>query len=217
MATRAKGRGARKGRTTRDEVVAAGVAVLDAVGEPELTMAAVASELGLTTMAIYRHVRDRADLLAHAVDRVLGDLADPAEPELAWEDGVVAWMHDVRRVMLRHPWVGPLIGTDTTVSAGWLGVVVRLLKVLDRSPLALADRARAAVWVARTTTGIVSQEVLAPLPDATRDPAGLLLLVDLDDRAAVSDVVHEIATVTNDELFDIVVGQARRYLGSLAP
>lgn len=204
----------RTGRTTRRDVVEAAVAVLDEVGEPALTMAAVAGRLGLSTMASYRHVKDRAELVAAAVDLVLEDVAVPSD-EVAWVDGVVDWMTDVRATLVTHPWVGPNIGDERSVARAWLAVVVRLIRVLERSPLTVPARARAVVWVTRTTTGLASQEVRAPMSAGGADPTTLLAMVDGDDRATLATVVDAIAAISDDALFDLAIEQARTLLRSL--
>lgn len=53
-----------------DAIVAAAVALTARAGLGALTMRAVAAEVGCATMALYRHVRDRDELVARVVDAV---------------------------------------------------------------------------------------------------------------------------------------------------
>src|SRR3954463_9633857 len=58
----------RRRAVTRDEVIAAALHILDTEGLDGLTMANVAKRVGFTTMAVYRHVKNREDLIAGAVE-----------------------------------------------------------------------------------------------------------------------------------------------------
>ena len=92
------GRASATGRRTanRDDVLAAARDILDEEGIDALTMANVASRVGFTTMAVYRHVRNRDDLLEGVVDLVLQEIADHADRDADWLRGVEQWMRDVR-------------------------------------------------------------------------------------------------------------------------
>jgi AcrR family transcriptional regulator len=50
--------------SARDDVLAAGYAVLREVGAPGLSLCAVAKAAGVTPMALYRHFENRDDLAA---------------------------------------------------------------------------------------------------------------------------------------------------------
>jgi AcrR family transcriptional regulator len=217
--TSAAARPERRGRTGRPEVLRAACTVLDRSGEQGLTMASVAQELGLTTMALYRHVASRAELIAGAADLVLGEstTAAPEDRSDNWIERVSAWMVDVRTVLVAHPWLGAQLGAEGSVATGWLRAVARLVRELDRSPLDAADQARALVWITRSTMGIVSQEVRAPLPDAAADPDAWLPMIDETDRQLVRAAMRQVRAVDNDELFTTLLAQTHRYLQCLAP
>ena len=59
---------------TRDDVLTAAREILDEGGIASLTMANVAGRVGFTTMAVYRHVRNREDLLEGVLDLVLREI-----------------------------------------------------------------------------------------------------------------------------------------------
>ncbi|MGR6998126.1 TetR/AcrR family transcriptional regulator [Yinghuangia aomiensis] len=104
------------------DIVLAARAVLAEGGAPALTMAAVARRLGVTPMALYRHVDGRDELLAAVADSVLEDVgAAAAEPGLPWWDAVESWMRDVRHRIVESPWTAQLIGTPTQIAPAWAG------------------------------------------------------------------------------------------------
>src|SRR4051794_31564525 len=58
-------------------IVAAGIAVADAEGLAALSMRRVAAELGGAPMSLYRHVRDKDELLLQMMDAAIAEVALP--------------------------------------------------------------------------------------------------------------------------------------------
>jgi AcrR family transcriptional regulator len=89
-------------------VLAAGLRLVDEQGLAAITMQAVADRLGVTPMALYRHVKNKADLLDGVVESVLLEvpLPDPNDP---WPDRLAAMARGTRIAALRHPGVFPLL------------------------------------------------------------------------------------------------------------
>jgi len=107
-AARAKGRVT----ATRDDVVAAGIRVLDRVGTAALSMRAVAAELGVGVSSLYWHVRNKRELLTLIVEDSLRDLRAPEAG--SWDSRLSAFLRDSRRVLRARPALVPAIWT-----AGW--------------------------------------------------------------------------------------------------
>jgi AcrR family transcriptional regulator len=98
----------RPAQIDRRAVLAASLRVADEEGLAAVTMQAVADRLGVTPMALYRHVANKADLLDGVVESILleVDLPDPADP---WAERLRAWARGTRMAALRHPEVFPLL------------------------------------------------------------------------------------------------------------
>src|SRR5689334_11994052 len=86
---------ARRGRpprASREQIVDAAVALLrEAPAEP-LTMARVAHAVGLTPMALYRHFKDRDELMDDVVGRILMERNAAIPREGPWQDQLRAWV-----------------------------------------------------------------------------------------------------------------------------
>jgi AcrR family transcriptional regulator len=100
---------------TAADITRAAVAVADAEGLAAVSMSRVASELGNSTMALYRHVRSKDELLLLMADAAQGDPpALPADGD--WRSGLTLWAHSIVAVSKRHPWfarlpiTGPPVG-----------------------------------------------------------------------------------------------------------
>ena len=68
----------------RRRIVEAAVAVVDEVGLSGLTIRRIAGELGVSPMAIYSHVADKAELIDLFVDFVVGEAHVDPDPDLPW-------------------------------------------------------------------------------------------------------------------------------------
>lgn len=80
----------------------------------------MAESLGVHATSLCWHLETRDDLpdLDLALDAILGDVVLPDHHAAAWRDDVAAFMGELRRFLLEHPWSGalasrrPLIGFD---------------------------------------------------------------------------------------------------------
>ena len=99
----------RRARLTTQEIVEAGVRIADADGLPLVTMRRVAESLGVSTMALYRHVPDKGDLTLRMTDSVFAGIRLPEIPVAAWRRRLDAAAHLIWAVFGRHPWAAEVI------------------------------------------------------------------------------------------------------------
>ncbi len=116
-------------RAATEDVVAAAVAIADREGIEAVTIRAVATACGLSPMGIYRHVRDKDELLDRVVEAVAAEIAD-VEAVGPWHHKVVALFGGCRRVLLDHPGVASLCVSRPTPVAGVAGFYERVLGAL---------------------------------------------------------------------------------------
>lgn len=93
----------RRSGLSLDAVVEAGIALADESGLAAVSMARVAKRLGFTTMALYRHVQSKDELLVLMVNDAVGE-PPPAESE-AWRPALERWCTALREQLAAHPWV----------------------------------------------------------------------------------------------------------------
>ena len=87
---------------TRERVLATALRLADRDGIEGASLRRVADELGVTPMALYRHVAGKEDLLDGMADLLYAELESPA-PAGDWWDDLVALARVTRRSLLRHP------------------------------------------------------------------------------------------------------------------
>ncbi len=93
------------------EITRAAIEVADAEGLAAVSMARVAQQLGNSTMALYRHVKSKDELLMLMSDAALED-PPPMPADGDWRAGLTAWATSLLAMFRRHPWYAriPLVG-----------------------------------------------------------------------------------------------------------
>jgi DNA-binding transcriptional regulator YhcF (GntR family) len=89
---------------TRDRLLRAAVAVADKEGLAALTMRRVASDIGVATMSLYRHVSGKDEMVLLMTDAVFGDDPLPARPPDGWRERLEVAGRRMWTVFRRHPW-----------------------------------------------------------------------------------------------------------------
>ncbi|MEE1621614.1 TetR/AcrR family transcriptional regulator [Zafaria sp. Z1313] len=174
-----------------EAITAAGIRLADADGLAGVSMAKVAKELGVTTMALYRYVESKDALVRLMADSTVSTLRDyPAGP--AWKDGLRQWTLDVIDNAMSHPWVAELPITGGPLLPGSLTFLDRALAILDGQPLDLGEKLSTVMLLsghARTEAVMWSQIA------ASRAAAGV------SDVQADTDYAEQLAFVVSPERF----------------
>ena len=117
----------------RETIVQAALRSIDSHGAQALTMRALALELGVVPMALYRYVHGREDLLEAVVALLLEDVRRDLDHDLAktcWQGYLQTLANSVRRIALDHPAAFPLVATRHP-SAPWLRPPLRSLELVE--------------------------------------------------------------------------------------
>jgi AcrR family transcriptional regulator len=90
-------------RLTKGAVVDRALQLADAVGLDALTIRKLATELGVTPMALYWHFRSKDELLAGLAERIWGELDTELDPGARWLDQLRGILESLLRVLRAHP------------------------------------------------------------------------------------------------------------------
>ena len=124
---------------TDDQLVAAALAVVDRDGLSALTMRAVAKELGVATMGLYRYVADRQALETLVVEHVFRSV-DLVLPETGWQERLQVLLDRLRVAVARHPGIVPLVLRHRQAAPGSLRLIETMLAVLTDGGFGGAER-----------------------------------------------------------------------------
>jgi len=149
---------------TPDQLASAALTVLDRDGAAGLSMRAVATELRMSTMGLYRYVADRDELELLVVDSVLGTVdIQPLPSDAPWEERVGALVRRLRDTVSAHPDVVPLTVTHRHRSRGVLRWSEAVLTVLAETGFDGARRVIALRALLSYVIGAIQLEHLGPL------------------------------------------------------
>jgi AcrR family transcriptional regulator len=154
---------------------------VDGHGLERLTMRALAAELGVDAMTVYRYVESRQDLLDGIVATALVELKVEYGPEGDWQQHLREYAYGFRRLALAHREVFPLLVTRPLASPlarrplGSLKAIEALLEMLIRAGF---DE-ESALYAYRAFSGFLFGHLLMELQeivDQPEDPDDLVRL-----------------------------------------
>ena len=96
-------KGGRRARLSRELVLRAALELADEGGLEALTMQRIGQRLGVEAMSLYRHVRNKEDILDGIVDLVFGEIDLPGD-DVDWLPALRLRAISAREALARHPW-----------------------------------------------------------------------------------------------------------------
>jgi AcrR family transcriptional regulator len=150
---------ARVGELDRDRIATAALAVADARGIEGFTMRAVAEALGVTPMALYHHVADKAALATLLVEAAINAAPLPSSTGDWREDlwAIASWMRASRRA---HPVVANIRRAYGVWTESSLQITERWLSLWQQSGLPLETAVTAATTSSLAVVGMVEEEAI---------------------------------------------------------
>lgn len=116
---------------TREAIVAAAIDIADAEGIDGLSMRRVSTELHVSTMALYRHVAGKGELVTAMIDMIYREADLPEPPPTDWRRALELAMLWEWGVYREHPWAirltsvsGPVVAPGLMANAEWMMSVV---------------------------------------------------------------------------------------------
>ena len=106
-------RAGRPARLSRDLVLRAAMSLADEGGLQVMTMHRVGQHLGVVAMSLYRHVRNKEDILDGIADLVYAEIELP-DDEGDWRTAMRRRAISTRDVLAHHPWAVDLMESRST-------------------------------------------------------------------------------------------------------
>ncbi|MEV5554711.1 TetR/AcrR family transcriptional regulator [Nonomuraea wenchangensis] len=180
-----------------DRIVATAVEMAAADGLAAVSMVKVARELGVTTMALYRYVASKDELLDLMVDAGIGPPPPPGNADPApgtWREWLVRWAWDYLGVLRRHPWMLQIPVSGPPITPNQIAWLERNLASLRDTPLTEAEKLSVTMllagyvrhWGGLTLAFRTSSKTSAPAIDYGR---ALKRLADERDFPALSAAI----------------------------
>ncbi len=144
-------------------IAAAALAVIDRGGLDALSMRAIAAELGMGVMSLYRYVADRREIEVLVVDLFFQGLAEPVPGERSWQQQIVELSGRARAAAAAHPAVIPLVLSHHEYSPSAWRWSESMLTALDQAGFAGQDRVIAFRCLQSYILGWAQARSLGPL------------------------------------------------------
>jgi AcrR family transcriptional regulator len=217
----------RRPALTREQVLAAALALVDADGVEALSMRRLGRAIDRDPMRLYRHAPSKDALLDGVVELVLAPLRVPAVVDGDWESALRTTAHAFRDVAVAHPHVIPLLVTRPLATP--LGLrppgTLRLLEDVLELLVGAGFDAPGALHAARHYLGFLHGHVLDELQERVHDPeeTDALLRLGLHRlparefprlRSLAAELLEYDGAHEMDEGLDIVLAGLRRQVGA---
>jgi len=148
------------------QLASAALDVIDRDGLSGLTMRAVAQQLRMSTMAVYRYVQDRHELEELVLEHVLAGVDTGPPPDSSWQHRLEIMVDRVRATLGAHPEVIPLTMTHRHRSPAVLRWSETVLGILADAGIHGRPRVIALRCLLSYAIGAIQLELLGPLAGA---------------------------------------------------
>jgi TetR/AcrR family transcriptional regulator, tetracycline repressor protein len=138
---------------SRERVCGEALALVDAEGLEALSMRRLGARLGVEAMSLYRHVRNKADLLDALHAAVLGDLKPEGGDARDWRELLGGLARALRTTLLQHPHVLPLFTTRPVRAPEAVATVTRVQDAMAHAGFRPAEIEQAIYVVGMFTIG----------------------------------------------------------------
>lgn len=156
-------------RLSRAKIVEAALELADAQGSESLSMRALARNLGVDPMAVYRHFANKAELLGAMCDATVEQLT-PLDPAGDWEPQLRRLLTELRGALVARPSLVPVMLTAPATPAA-TEAARQAIALLVSAGLAEEEAAAAFGAVFAYAMGAIATEIA--VPPTTSDTSGL--------------------------------------------
>jgi len=195
----------RRRSLTLEGILDAAMALLDARGAAALTMRNLADALGCKQASLYRHIRNREELVTLLADRGISPASTPPPDDLDWA-GQAAWSaRQFRDHLRRHPGLVSLIHGTERLGPNSLAGVEYALELFTRAGLNPQQAAAAASSLGTFIVGSVQLNLGLDASDPGERDDRRLLYSSRDAAAFPLLVRHAdiLADVDSDAEFEV--------------
>lgn len=132
----------RRGTLSADRIVGECLQVLDQQGPAGLTFRKIGARLQVDPTALYRHFRNKDELILTIMDHLIAQALDGFTPSADWRETIRSLLLRCRRVYLAHPQAAVLGTIRVTRREGEMRIVEIILAALEQAGFDEEEAAR---------------------------------------------------------------------------
>jgi AcrR family transcriptional regulator len=155
------------GTVSREQVVDAAIEAIEELGYEQLTIRSLSGRLGVAPMTLYRHVRNKDDLLDEVTDRLLGQSWRPRVKCDDWTAWIAEAARRLRNLLVTQPAALHVYLRHPVVSPAAILRMEAMLAVLSQAGLDDASALRAYASIHTYTVGFAALEASRGRSDCT--------------------------------------------------
>lgn len=204
----AKRKRASRGSLSPKAIVDAALKVADEEGLDRLTVRRLATVLGVAPMSIYGHFQNKDEILGELLGRVIDEFQVTSHQVGSGKDWITESFKRMRRALLAHPGVIPLLGTGSSISEQSIKVMEELVLAFSKMGMSPVESARQFYAMVTFTIGTAHVEngfkqVLAQsMPDQV---AGRFGEMAPSSYVALLDMAPHLAQQSNESTFEVTL------------
>jgi len=144
---------AERAKLSRSAVVDSALALADSAGVEALTIRRLATELGVTPMALYWHFRSKEELIASVADRIWGEIRTDVDRSSPWPDQLRMMLESLIDVLRAHASASTLlVNSEKLGPSHWepIETTLEILRSAGFDPLQASEIAKSALWTGLT-------------------------------------------------------------------
>jgi TetR/AcrR family transcriptional regulator, tetracycline repressor protein len=121
------------GTISREDIIRVAMKTVTAGGYEEMSIRSLAASLGVAPMSLYRHIRDKDDLLNEVVDRLLAGTWRPAAAEDNWQAWITEAASRLRDFLVSQPAALHVYLSHPVISPAAIDRMNAMMSVLRRA------------------------------------------------------------------------------------
>ena len=144
---------AERTKLSRTAVIERALELADNDGMDALTIRHLATELGVTPMALYWHFRSKEELIAGLADRLWGEISTDVDAESHWSEQLKMMLESLIDLLRAHSSASALLMNSEKLGPSHWGATEKTLAILHSAgfdPKHAAEVARSALWTGLT-------------------------------------------------------------------
>ncbi|HVW41823.1 MAG TPA: TetR/AcrR family transcriptional regulator C-terminal domain-containing protein [Amycolatopsis sp.] len=190
------------GSLERPQIIDAALRIARAEGIEALTIRRLATEVGASRMALYRHVPDKNALLDLLADEIAAHHVIPGEAlDGPWPDRLRHLAHGMRRELRAYPGFAERLVTHGNATPGGLRIAETIADILAAAGLDSATAARFYLITIDVVIGRAHREVRGDPTTQDRNATLFAAAEASRDAARFTALLPSLRTVTSDEIF----------------
>lgn len=184
----------------RNLIVKTAIEFADQFGIDPLSMRSLGRQLNVEAMSLYKHVRNKEDLLDGMADSVIAEFGFPNR-DVGWQESMRAIAGNIRTTLLRHKWAAGLVSSRIAPSEARFRRTDAILALFAQDGVSVELAYRAILMLDSFVFGFVFQEVSFPFEaDQQHEIANALSLHStMKNFPHLSHLLQTLATRQNRE------------------